>query len=214
MKMERRSFLSVVLGGGVAGLVQPLGLIETRPAGNCHSATELPCPDGPCALDNLTGLKNHRLFNEELKQRIMIAERSERPLSLLLIDVDHLQLVNDVWGHAAGDKVLQGVARIARDGCRNLGLPFRNGGGELAVICPDTDTTGALELAERIRESVETNSFGTGAVSFKTTVSVGVASVASRAATGWALVDLAQQALFSAKEEGRNRSRIGMPEAR
>jgi diguanylate cyclase (GGDEF)-like protein/PAS domain S-box-containing protein len=151
-------------------------------------------------LDGLTGLKNHRAFQERFDGEWERAVRHGTPLSLLLLDVDHFKQYNDTFGHPAGDEVLRGIARVLCDGVRETDFVGRYGGEEFAAILPDTDAAGALRMAERLRAAVEAAPWPRRPV----TASIGSAT-RTTAMTGRAdLLLAADQALYAAKHAGRN----------
>ncbi|TMA28071.1 MAG: diguanylate cyclase [Deltaproteobacteria bacterium] len=153
--------------------------------------------------DGLTGLLNRRTFNGQLQARVREAERYRKPLSLLLLDIDHFKRVNDSHGHPAGDAVLRGVAHVAAREARETDLCARYGGEEMAVILPETDARGALAMAERIRAAVEKAQHATESGALRVTVSVGIATTPAPSAEG--LLEAADKALYRAKQNGRNR---------
>ena len=104
--------------------------------------------------DALTGLNNRRMFDHSLQLELAIVERRETPLSLLVLDVDHFKRINDTHGHEVGDTVLVAIARVLGGCARVIDIVARVGGEEFAVILPNTDTEGALEVAERMRTAV------------------------------------------------------------
>jgi len=159
-------------------------------------------------IDGLTGLKNHRIFQMELGEKIKLAKRFDRPLSFLLIDVDHFKAVNDNHGHPAGDVVLRGVAGIIATNSREIDTAARYGGEEFAVVGPETDTVGAMRLAERIRKDVQAAEFTTEAGVLKVTVSIGVATYPTHGEDKQTIIDQADQALYRAKGGGRNRCEV------
>jgi diguanylate cyclase (GGDEF)-like protein len=150
--------------------------------------------------DGLTGLWTKRHFMTQARDQIEAARRYGEPLALIMVDVDHFKKVNDTHGHQAGDQVLKGVAEILRKRVRG-GMAFRYGGEEMAVLLPKSDAAAALQVAERLRSSIDARKVG----GVKVTASFGVAELEG-STPGWeALVERADQALYRAKESGRNR---------
>jgi len=155
--------------------------------------------------DGLTGLYNHRHFQEKLAEEFKRLSRYPRPLSLLLMDIDFFKKVNDTYGHPAGDTVLKSVAAILKKTVRETDIPARYGGEEFAALLTDTDKEGAGLVAERARKAIMESLFHVDARGLKITVSIGVASYPADARTKEALIEVADRALYRAKEEGRNR---------
>jgi diguanylate cyclase (GGDEF)-like protein len=156
--------------------------------------------------DGLTGLANHRVFQERLEGRLAEAQRYGKRLSLLLCDVDHFKSVNDTYGHPVGDEVLRGIARLLAKEARAADLVARYGGEEFAVAMPETDAAGALVIAERIRERVAAAVFDTGLGPLRVTLSLGVATFPEDARRKAQLVEAADACLYAAKRAGRNRT--------
>jgi two-component system cell cycle response regulator len=158
------------------------------------------------STDGLTEVYNHRTFQERLSQEIARADRYRRPLSVLMIDVDHFKVYNDTCGHPQGDIVLQDLARLLREMSRTSDTVARYGGEEFAIILPETDSVGAQKIALRLREQVEGYAFpGKEIMPGGTlTISIGVATHAP-AGSKDALLQAADTALYTAKREGRNR---------
>jgi diguanylate cyclase (GGDEF)-like protein len=150
--------------------------------------------------DGLTGLTNHRALMQRLGDETARAHRTGRPFSFMMCDVDHFKGYNDEFGHPAGDEVLRMLATILRDATRNVDCAARYGGEEFAVILSDTDLPGAMEVAERIRKRVEATNFPSRGV----TVSIGVAEFPRDAVDANSLVEVADEALYLAKDAGRN----------
>lgn len=157
--------------------------------------------------DGLTGLFNRRRFEEVLSLEVRRAQRLGTPLSLLMIDVDHFKVYNDTHGHPAGDEVLRRLALLVKERVRSTDIACRYGGEEFAVILPGTSRTDALILANDLRLIVESHPFEDeetqpgGCL----TISIGVATYPSDAGDEIALVRAADQALYLAKQGGRNR---------
>ncbi len=156
--------------------------------------------------DGLTGLYNHRYFQEKLGEELTKAERYNKDLSLALLDVDFFKKFNDTYGHQEGDKVLKIVSEIIQTTVRNkIDTVARYGGEEFAVILPEADGNVGKELAERIRKNVESHLFeNNGKTLYRVTVSIGLASYPFDARDQKTLIQLSDQALYSAKEGGRN----------
>ena len=155
--------------------------------------------------DGLTGLVNRRTLNTQLAARLREAQRYNRPLSFILLDVDHFKKVNDTHGHPAGDAVLKSVARLARQGARDTDVVARYGGEELALILPETDARGALVIAERIRAACAAARHPTDQGALTVTLSAGVSTWPGSGETPELLLDSADRALYRAKQGGRNR---------
>ncbi|MGH8355480.1 MAG: sensor domain-containing diguanylate cyclase, partial [Pseudomonas sp.] len=155
--------------------------------------------------DGLTGLLNRPTFDEELQRAWARAERGQRPLALLMLDLDHFKQINDNHGHLAGDACLQHVARRLRLGLRGSDLLARFGGEEFVVILPDTELAGACELAERLRADLAARPCQYGPQRIALSLSIGVAAGIPRAGLASAtLLHQADQALYAAKAAGRN----------
>jgi len=157
--------------------------------------------------DALTGLTNRRRFIEIAEAELVRSRRYDAPLSLLMLDIDHIKEVNDAHGHRAGDRVLQQLARTCLDVLRNVDVVGRVGGEEFAILLPETALPGAVDVAERLREAVEgarvTREEG---VPLRITVSIGVAALAGLDNLD-TLMSQADSALYDAKHRGRNRVR-------
>lgn len=154
--------------------------------------------------DFLTGLSNLRAFEFMMEQKILSSERYNTPFSLLMIDIDHFKQVNDTYGHPAGDAVLAQLADVLRDTFRPGDHIARKGGEEFAVIVDNCAADKILGIAERLRYNVESNQFylpdGT---ELKLTISAGCATYPD--IPEYDLIEVADQALYRAKSEGRNR---------
>src|SRR6185312_5121966 len=155
--------------------------------------------------DPLTALPNRRGFRERLDLELERARRSGAPMSVLAGDLDHFKDVNDRAGHHVGDDVLQQVATLLREGVRQIDVPARIGGEEFAVIMPGADAQAALAAAERLRCHLR-DAFADASIPI--TISFGIASHPGHAETAASLVRAADEALYGAKQSGRNRSVI------
>jgi len=153
--------------------------------------------------DALTRLANRRRLEADLTLECDRSLRYARPLSLIMLDLDHFKRLNDAHGHAKGDEVLQGVAETITGVLRSTDSAYRYGGEELVVLARESDVAGAMGLAERIRSAIERRY--AGAVEGNVTASLGVAGIPENAVSAKALVAAADGALYTAKAEGRNR---------
>jgi diguanylate cyclase (GGDEF)-like protein len=157
--------------------------------------------------DGLTGLFNHRHFKDVLDREVTRASRYERPMCLLMLDVDHFKDYNDTNGHPAGDEVLKTLSGIITTRLRDVDISARYGGEEFAILLPETDMSAGKVLAEEIRAQVESHGFDgqdtqpLGTVS----VSIGVAEYPRDSEDASSLLKKADEALYRAKSEGRNR---------
>jgi len=155
--------------------------------------------------DGLTGLYNHRHFQECIEKEIRRCDREERPLSVLLLDLDHFKQYNDRYGHTEGDAALRRVAGQVMKSIRGTDMAFRYGGEELAVLLPSCSKEQAAEVAEKIREAVSRGGARPGRFGGRTTVSIGVTTFPEDGRVARGLVDTADAALYSAKAQGRDR---------
>ncbi|SDK50243.1 diguanylate cyclase (GGDEF) domain-containing protein [Maridesulfovibrio ferrireducens] len=156
--------------------------------------------------DGLTRVYNRRSFDERLVEELRRHQRHNMDLSLLMVDLDHFKSVNDTYGHMAGDLVLETIARIFEETFRTTDFIARYGGEEFVILLPHTKTDQAKMLAERIREKIESKNMSYRDVNFNVTVSVGVSSVRPGSlAKETEIVRKADDALYIAKEQGRNR---------
>ena len=153
--------------------------------------------------DGLTKLHNHRFFQDHLTREIKRVSRTGEPLSMLICDIDDFKRLNDRLGHAAGDELLIGIARVLNDSIRETDFLARYGGEEFVVLAPGTDLRGAVALAEKIREAVAAGSYILDSTHqlTKVTVSVGVAQYAGSRKRFFQAAD---QALYRAKAAGKN----------
>lgn len=157
--------------------------------------------------DGLTGAFNHRYFQERLEEELAKAERYNKDVALILMDVDHFKKFNDQYGHPEGDRVLKTVSRLVVETVRHrVDTVARYGGEEFVVILPESDANAAQETAERIRRRIESQIFedGKGGV-YRVTVSLGLACYPFDARTAAQLIHCADTALYASKAGGRNR---------
>lgn len=156
--------------------------------------------------DQRTGMLRANIFQEQAKALIEDYYRSERPLSLLIIDIDKFKSINDELGHQAGDTALTAVATIIRKTIRNADLECRWGGEEMMVIAPNTDKEGAIALAEKIRIAIQKQTgAGTYGAPRMITVSIGISSLREDGYTFQELYSSADKCVYKAKDSGRNK---------
>jgi len=156
--------------------------------------------------DSLTQAFNRQYFMDRIKQEVKRASRYGTHVSLLMLDIDHFKKVNDTWGHQAGDAVLAGTAALIKDGLRETDLFARYGGEEFCLIAMAMELADAVMLAERLRQKVAQADFFHGVHRLKVTVSIGVSAWLPEIRENFEeLVRRADEALYRAKEQGRNR---------
>ena len=158
--------------------------------------------------DELTGLPNRRYLNRRSREELAMAQRFKSPLSCIMLDLDHFKQVNDSLGHQAGDAVLQSLAKVLCAGKREYDVIGRYGGEEFLVLLPQVDAQGAIIVAERLRKKVEeTNLLTNLGKPARLTISLGVATFNNlENLSEEDLIHRADEALYRAKAEGRNRS--------
>ncbi len=156
-------------------------------------------------VDGLTQIWNKRYFHETLEREFNRARRYERPLSLVLFDIDHFKRQNDRFGHVAGDALLRHIAAVVKPHLRREDIFARVGGEEFAVLLPEIAIEGARATAEKVRQIVEASEFVFDAAVLSVTVSLGVAGLEQYSESHTSLYRAADAALYAAKELGRNR---------
>ena len=157
--------------------------------------------------DGLTEIANRRKFNEELSREFARAERHERPLAIVVFDIDHFKKINDTFGHLCGDFVLKRLTRICGKRLRPEQVFARMGGDEFAILSPETSIEGVEILAERLRASIANYRFETDMVSdsFHLTCSFGCAEMTTVMESESQLIEVADKALYAAKGAGGDR---------
>jgi len=165
--------------------------------------------------DALSGCQNRRGLEQQLAREVSRAARTGRELALIAIDIDHFKTINDTFGHLAGDAVIQEVGELLRSVARTGDVVARTGGDEFMLLLPETNAAGAFRLATRMREEVSKRKFQ--GISGKVPVTVSIGLVADRVADENVVHDLhsrADEALYAAKDGGRNRVSIWTPNLR
>lgn len=181
-----------------------LGVISNQVAVSMQNALMYKRMETMATTDGLTGLTNHRSFQERFADLVERSQRHGHQAAMLLCDVDHFKNVNDTYGHPVGDEVLRRVARVLQEAVRKIDIPARYGGEEFAVVLEATDLEGALGLAERIREDVKAMVLESDQGTFGITMSIGVTSFPADGADPAELIERADLSLYHAKENGRN----------
>ena len=156
-------------------------------------------------VDGLTQIYNKRYFLETLEREISRAQRYHRDLSLIMFDIDHFKKVNDTYGHLAGDSVLKQLASVLKSRIRREDIMARYGGEEFAVILPEIGSVNAVTFAEKVRKLVEKTPFKFEDRQIPVTVSIGVAAVGPGIQTPLEFIKIADDKLYQAKVDGRNR---------
>jgi diguanylate cyclase (GGDEF)-like protein len=158
--------------------------------------------------DGLTGVFNHRSFQDRLKDEFLRASRHPEPFSLLFIDIDHFKKVNDTHGHPAGDAALKMLSGLLLKQTRKIDMVARYGGEEFAILLVKADSHQAYPLAERIRQTIEQASFAWQTKAIPLTISIGIASFPEDAGSREEMIQCADQALYVSKQRGRNQSTL------
>lgn len=190
---ERRSLLSVLANQIAIGL---------------DSARLYEVLEATSRNDGLTGLRNRRAFQEQVTEMCDRAVRHQRPLSLILCDIDHFKRVNDTYGHLVGDEVLRKLGKLLAGSLRKVDVAARYGGEEFAILLEAVDEAGAFLSAERIRQEAEKLTHKHENSAFSTTLSLGVATFPACGTTIGDILAAADAALYAAKSEGRNRTKV------
>jgi two-component system cell cycle response regulator len=202
---------ALVLGARQKGayggdVVQQLEVVAMQAGQSIERARLFDRTERLAITDGLTGLTNHRTFQERLEAQVAQSQRYGKRVSLLICDVDHFKSVNDTYGHPVGDEVLRGLARTLAKEARATDVVARYGGEEFAIVMPETDPAGAKVIAERIRDRVARLVFETGQGPLRVTVSLGIATFPDDARAKAALIERADACLYHAKRHGRNQS--------
>jgi diguanylate cyclase (GGDEF)-like protein len=155
--------------------------------------------------DGLTGLYNHKCFQDRITEEMERMDRYPENISVLLMDIDHFKCFNDTYGHPVGDKVLKTVADIFASSLRKVDFAARYGGEEFVAILVNTDKKGAQKMGERIRKNIEHEKIKIGKEEVSITVSVGLSTYPEDSKDKKGLINIADKALYYAKETGRNR---------
>jgi two-component system, cell cycle response regulator len=214
--VHERALGTLVLGshrkGTFGDAVRPtLEVLASHVAVSLANARMLARLEEMATLDGLTGLFNKRALVEVGAQKLKSAKRFQKPLSLLVCDIDHFKKVNDTYGHDVGDVVIKGFADVLKRVKRDTDAVGRFGGEEFVIVCEETDERGAEQLAERIRTELEAVKFHSELGTLQVTCSVGVAPFPNAGQTWEQLFKATDEALYASKRGGRNRVTVWSP---
>lgn len=178
--------------------------IKDMESESCDLKSKLKIANNQALRDTLTGLPNRNAYNERLETELARWKRYHSPLSLIIWDIDHFKKINDSYGHKAGDKVLLLIAKQLSEHSRATDFISRFGGEEFTMLLPNTDSQSALMLANQLRQTIEKTGFNASGVSVAITISCGVTEFTPND-TDETAFERADQALYQAKQQGRNR---------
>jgi len=211
MRRGKNTIGAIVIGADDPGALRPgdlknTGLFAQLAGGALQASWEIEEVKTTARIDKLTGLRNRRHFDDELKRTLDETDRIGRSCALVLGDVDHFKAVNDTHGHEAGDEVLKAIAQVMREQVRGTEASARIGGEEFCVVLQQTGAEGAAELAERLRSKIEALRIRWHDRDLSVTMSFGIATYDSGSGQvkRAQLFEAADRALYRAKGEGRN----------
>lgn len=208
--VKHKYFMSEELGRNVGIKVAVLDYMDNQ-SDRVKDFQLLPEEDFDCLLlfvneDGLTGLYNHRYFQEELREELARCKRYNRTFSLLFIDIDHFKQYNDHLGHMQGDILLRELSSLFKDTSRDADTVSRYGGDEFATILPETNAEEALRFAKRLFKMFKESKIGSHipGVNLSISLSIGIATYPGNASQAEELIEVADQALYRAKASGRD----------
>jgi diguanylate cyclase (GGDEF)-like protein len=173
-----------------------------------YSTLRVPALERKTEIDAKTGLFNHEYFKQQVTNELSRANRFDRPLAIIMADLDLLRNINNTYGHLAGDEVLIGVARMLKQSVREYDVAARFGGEEFSILLPETNIQQAYERAESLRRAIEEMEFTipTSVLPIRVTMSFGLACRESFGQTTDEIIHHADTALYHSKLSGRNRA--------
>lgn len=189
------------------GVRQLLGVLVSHASVALANASAVRRLEELATTDPMTGHLNKRSMETEFARKLRASARFSRPLSVIVLDIDKFKTVNDTYGHATGDVVIKGLGAVLTRCRRETDIIARFGGEEFVIVCEETDTAGAFRLAERIREELSRQVFHSELGSLSVTCSLGIAEYPKDASDQHTLFERADQALYIAKQNGRNQTR-------
>lgn len=201
--------------GAVDYITKPFDAAElqARVAAALRTRRLLELLERKAMIDGLSGLWNRSYLAQQVEALLALSDRTGSTWSCMMVDIDHFKAINDTHGHLVGDCVLQHVAAMIADACRQHDVVCRYGGEEFAVLLPETALNGAHVLAERIRVAIENEAIEHGKLIVKVTCSIGLAEHVPTRDGRNSPVPRADSALYQAKQSGRNRTISHAPEA-
>ncbi len=189
----------------VRSMLEVVGIQASSSLKNARMVSKL---EELATTDGLTGLVNHRTFQERLAEELIRTDRHPASLSLLLLDIDFFKKFNDEYGHPVGDFVLKEIASFLRRMVRKVDTVARYGGEEFAIVLVNTPTKGAKQMADRIVNEVARSRFQHQGLTLRVSVSIGVATYPDHATLREDLIERADRALYESKEQGRNQATL------
>ncbi len=200
---------TMVVGSAKTAFLSPqakdmLGIIAEQAATAIINAQLFEQTERMASTDGLTGLLNHRNFQEQFTKVLERAQRNKRSFCLMIADIDHFKSINDKYGHPMGDKVLKRIAECLQNTARKTDIVARYGGEEFAIIMEDTDIIGARRIAERIRANVSKLIFQSTTGPFHCTLSMGISNYPDHQKERQKIINAADEALYQAKNNGRD----------
>lgn len=182
-----------------------LGLVVAQMSVTMERASYIRKQEEMASHDGLTGLLNHRMFQDNIRVEMERAKRYNRPLSLVMFDIDHFKLFNDTHGHPIGDEVIKMVSRTIKGMVRKTDRAYRYGGEEFCALLPETKAENGIHFAERLRKKIEINK---SVKNLSVTISVGITQYKT-GELAESFVDRVDTILYKSKEDGRNRVSVG-----
>ena len=187
-------------------LREMLGVISNQVAVAIENAKMYKRMEEMATTDGLTSLPNHRTFQSRFSEMLYRAERHQKAVSFVLMDIDKFKSINDTYGHPVGDAVLRRVSKVLAEQARKVDFVARYGGEEFAMVLEETDRDGAVLFCERVRQEVAAQLMSSEKGSFRVTISLGIATYPEDGNEKAILIERADQALYMAKNCGRNRT--------
>ena len=205
LRVGSSTFGSVAVGLPKRGLPEERTMVQAvgHAAPVLANLRTLAIAEAHAATDVVTGLPNRRSVDDTLRTMAAQADRAARPLSVVMVDLDRFKAINDRWGHGKGDEVLATIAGVLRRSVRTADFVGRAGGEEFVLLLADTDHTGALVVAEKVRKAVARTRLPM--IDRPVTASFGVAVFPRDCSDASELLDYADEAMYEAKQQGRNR---------